>query len=78
MFKLNVNDELKVIGMGIEETNVLFNYTSFKTQSTRSGVLWRGLHEKDHAFFQMVIEALTKPGDLVLDSFASIGKLFLF
>ena len=73
-FKLNVNDKLKVIGMGMEESNVLFNYTSFKTQSTKSGVPWRGPHEKDLAFFQMVIEALTKPGD----PFASIGDLFLF
>ena len=77
-FKLNVNDELKIIGMSMEESNVLFNYTSFKTQSTKSGVPWRGPHEKDPAFFQMVIKALTKPGHLVLDPFASIGKFFLF
>ena len=73
-----MNDKLKVTGMEMEESNVLFNYTSLTTQSTRSGVPWRGPHEKDPAFFQMVVGALTKPEDLVLYSFASINKLFLF
>ena len=34
---------------------------------------WRGAREKDPLFMQVLIESLTKPGDIVLDWKASTG-----
>lgn len=75
---LRIDEELSKLGMGMDETNVLFNYTSVSSQAMKDGVPWRGAHEKDVAFYLMVVEALTQPGDLVLDPFASIGELVIF
>ena len=75
---LRIDEELSKLGMGMDETNVLFNYTSVSSQAMKDGVPWRGAHEKDVAFYLMVVKALIEPGDLVLDSFASIGELLIF
>ena len=56
---LRIDEELKKLGMGMDETNVLFNYTSVSSQAMKDGVPWRGAHEKDVAFYLMVVEALS-------------------
>lgn len=73
LFSFGVNDDLAEVGLGVAESDVLFNFTTAESQAMNGSVPWRGAHEKDTAFLQMLISALTKPGSLVLDAFASIG-----
>lgn len=49
----------------------LFKHTTSKTQLMRGKSLWRGAHEKDPHSLEFLIEALMKPGDVVLDVYAS-------
>ena len=73
-FTFNKNEALSEMGMGVEESDVLFNYTSADSQSMRGLIPWRGAREKGASFLQMLIEAVSQPQAIVLDAFASTGK----
>jgi len=60
--------------MGVAESDVLFNFTTSASQSMNGSVPWRGTYEKDPVFLQMLIEAFTRPGSIILDAFASLGE----
>ena len=57
--------------MEVGSLNIFFNRTTSKTQLTRRNIQWRGACEKDLESLQFLIEALTKPEDVVLDAYAS-------
>ena len=42
-----------------------------KTQLMHGNIPWRGAREKDPKSLQFLVEALTKPGDVVLYAYAS-------
>jgi hypothetical protein len=53
--------------------DIFFNHTMLKTQLMHVNIPWRGAREKDPKSLQFLVEALTKPGDVVLDAYASTG-----
>lgn len=59
--------------MEVGALDVFFNRTTSKTQLMHKNIPWRGAREKDPESLQFLIEALTKPGDVVLDAYASTG-----
>ena len=77
-FTFNKNEALSKMGMGVEESDVLFNYTSANFQSMQGLIPWRGAREKDASFLQMLIEVVSQPQAIVLDAFASIGQSFSY
>ena len=64
------------MGFCLEEDGLLHNFTTVDTQSMNGIVPWRGPREKDPAFMQILIEALSKPGDIIMDCTASTGMCF--
>jgi len=73
-FTIMAGGSLTEFGMGVAKSDVLFNFTTMASQSMNGSVPWRGACEKDPLFLQMLIEALTKLGSIVLDAFASLGE----
>ena len=73
-FTIAADESLTEFGLGVAEFDVLFNFTTADSQSMNGSVPWRGAREKDPVFLQMLIEAFTKPGSVILDAFASLGK----
>lgn len=57
----------------VEKCDCILNFTSEESQLMNGLVPWRGPREKDLSFMQGLIEVLTKPGDIILDWFASTG-----
>lgn len=57
----------------VESLHVFFNRTTTKTQLMQGNVPWRGPCEKDLDSLQFLIEAFTKPKDVIIDAYASMG-----
>ena len=52
-------------------TYIFFNHTMSKTRLMHGNIPWRGTREKDLESLQFLVEALTKPGDVVFDAYTS-------
>ena len=63
------------LGFSFERDSLLQNFMDEKNQLMRDQVPWRGAHEKQSSFMQIIIESLTKEGDIVMDWQAGIGVL---
>lgn len=72
-FTFQVNPLHSSGGFNVEEDDVLPNLTTVETQHMHGTTPWRGGREKDPLLLQILIEALTKPGGVVLDATASTG-----
>lgn len=72
-FTFQVNPLHSTCGFNVEKDDVLLNLTTIETQLMHGTTPWRGGREKDPLLFQILIEALTKPGGVVLDATASTG-----
>lgn len=72
-FTFQVNPLHSTCGFNVEKDDVLFNLTTIETQLMHGTTPWRGGREKDPLLLQILIEALTKPGGVVLDATASTG-----
>lgn len=64
--------------MDVGDTDIFFNQTKASTQLMHGKVPWRGGREKDPVSLQILIEALTKPGAVVLDAYASTGDIHIY
>ena len=60
--------------VNVTKSDALFNFTNAESQLMNGSVPWRGPREKDPLFMQVLIEQLTKPGDIVLDWKAGTGN----
>ena len=69
----NKNIEFEKQGVCVGEDDVYFNCTNEKNQLMNGSVPWRGAREKHPILMQMFIEALCKPGAVVIDVTASTG-----
>jgi hypothetical protein len=61
-------------GVDIARDDMLMNYTHPNDMAMDDGKPWRGAREKDPRFFQILLEATSVPGDLILDCTASTGQ----
>ena len=55
------------LGFSLERDGLLQNFTDEKNQLMCDQVPWRGAHEKHSSFMQIIIESLTREGDIVMD-----------
>lgn len=72
-FVLRIIPEVRDAGVDLEEDDLLHNFTTAKTQLMNGRIPWSGAQEKDPRFLQILIEASTDSGDVVLDYNASTG-----
>ena len=59
-----------MLGVDVEALDVYFDLTSTNMHLMNGKVPWRGGREKDFELMQMLIEALTNPASIVLDTYA--------
>ena len=74
----NKNIEFEKQGVCVGDDDVYFNYTTVKDQLMNGSIPWRGAREKHPTLIQMFIEALCKPGGVVVDVTASTGGFVIF
>jgi hypothetical protein len=73
-FSIYANQQFSNTSINLEEIDLLHNFTSLQTQLMIGVLPWRGVREKDQLFVQLLIEAFSKHGDVVLDCFASTNN----
>ena len=59
------------IPLEVGATYIFFNLTMSKTRLMHGNIPWRRAREKNLESLQFLVEALTKPGDVVFDAYAS-------
>jgi hypothetical protein len=52
---------------------LLYNFVTRDSQLMNGAIPWRGSEEKDPLLLQMLIEACTEVGDIVVDCIAATG-----
>lgn len=77
-FSFQPVQELLELDIDVGNDDVLHNLVTKETQMMRGTIPWRGCREKDPLLLQMLIEATTSPGDIVMDCSASTGLIFNF
>ena len=61
-------------GVDVAKDDILMNMVTKDDQLMNGNLPWRGPREKSVLFMQMLIEASTCPGDLVVDCTAATGS----
>lgn len=77
-FSFQPVQELLDLDIDVSSDDVLHNLVTKETQMMRGSIPWRGSREKDPLLLQMLIEATTSPGDIVMDCSASTGLISRF
>ena len=63
------------VGINVGKDDILQNFCGRDDVAMNGGTPWRGPRKKAKAFMQMVVEALSAPGDVIMDCTAGTGKL---
>ena len=66
------------VGINVGKDDILQNFCGRDDVAVNGGTLWRGPREKARAFMQMVVEALSAPGDVIMDCTAGTGMLWSY
>jgi hypothetical protein len=61
-------------GIDVGGDDILQNFTTKESQMMNGTMPWRGPRERDPLLLQMLIEAASQPGDLVLDCTSATGN----
>ncbi len=61
-------------GVDIARDDMVMNYTHPDDMAMNDGKPWRRAREKDPRFFQILLEATSVEGDVILDCTASTGQ----
>ncbi len=69
---------LEALGLDVGCDDMLQNFTTKASQKMNGQKPWRGPREKDSQFIQMLIEASSRPSDVVLDCTAMTGVYFKY
>ena len=62
------------LGFYLSRHGLIQNFTDEADQMMRGNVPWRGPREKHQSFYQMLIEAFLREGDIIMDWQASTGN----
>ena len=57
----------EVVGVNVACDNILQNFLNKEEVTMNGNIPWCGLREKAREFLQMLVEACSSPGDIVLD-----------
>lgn len=68
---------LDVHGVDVARDDILQNYVARDDQLMNANIPWRGPREKSTLLMQMLIQASSVPGDVVLDCTAATGTLHI-
>ena len=68
----------EAVGVDVACDDILQNFLNKEDITMNGNVLWRGPHEKAQEFMQMLVEACSSPGDVVLDCTAATGKYLIY
>ena len=63
--------------MDVARDNILQNFLNKEDVTMNGNVPWRGPHEKALEFMQMLVEACSSLGDIVVDCTAATGKCLI-
>ena len=63
--------------MDVAHDNILQNFLNKEDVTMNGNVPWHGLREKAREFMQMLVEACSSPGDVVVDCTAAIGEYLI-
>ena len=66
------------VGINVGKDDILQNFCGRDDVAMNGGTFWKGLREKARAFMQMVVEALSAPGDVIMDCIAGTGMLWSY
>jgi hypothetical protein len=77
-FSFQPVQELLNYDIDVGRDDVLHNFVTKDSQLMSGSIPWRGSREKDPLLLQMLIEATTSPGDIVMDCSASTGLIMTF
>lgn len=64
-------------GVDVARDDILQNLVSREDQLMDGSTPWRGPREKSLALIQMLIQASSSPGDIVLDCSTATGTLYI-
>jgi hypothetical protein len=73
-FTFSTSSSMKDIGVDVAFDEWLQNFTTRTDQAMNGQKPWHGPQEKSPGFWQVLIEASTLPGDIVLDCIAMTGE----
>jgi hypothetical protein len=73
-FEFNLVSSMNEFGVDPGSDEWLQKYTTKIDQAMNGSKPWRGPREKSKGFWQVLIEACSKPGDIVLDCHAMTGE----
>ena len=66
------------VGINVGKDDILQNFCGRDDVAMNRGTPWKGPREKARAFMQMVVEALSTPGDVIMDCTAGTGMLWSY
>ena len=66
------------VGINVGKDDILQNFCGRDDVAMNGGTPWRGPRKKARAFMQMVVEALSVPGDVIMDYSVGTGMLWCY
>ena len=63
----------EAVGVDVARDDILHNFLNKEDVTMNGNVPWRGSREKAREFMQMLVEACSSPGDVVVDCMAATG-----
>ena len=66
----------EAVGVNVANDDILQNFCNKDDVSMNGVIPWRGPREKARQFMQMLIEACSQPGDVVVDCTAGTGNAY--
>ena len=74
IFSVKESKRFQDLGFYLSRHDLIQNFTDEADQLMRGNAPWRGPREKHQSFYQMLIEAFPKEGDIIMDWQVSIGN----
>ena len=68
----------EAVGVDVARDDILQNFLNKEDITMNGNVPWRGPREKAREFMQMLVEACSSPGDVVVDYTTAIGKNLIY
>ena len=64
----------EAVGVDVARDNILQNFLNKEDVTMNGNISWHSPRKKAREFMQMLVEACSSPGDVVVDCMATTGK----